>query len=87
MALTDWLLPAGSCLPRALAAQVLLARSGHPTRLCIGATRAAEAAQVQCHAWLEHDQKVILGGADARVHFEPIPISFIRSSARKRGMQ
>lgn len=54
---------ARTCLVRALAAQVLLARRGHPTRLRIGVAK-GEAGQLEAHAWVEKDGKVLIGGTD-----------------------
>ena len=50
-----------TCLTRALAAHLLLARSGHESRLHIGVAR-DERGAFEAHAWLERNQQVILGG-------------------------
>jgi len=49
------------CLPQALVARLLLARSGVPTTMVIGAGRGA--AGFEAHAWLEWQGKVVVGGA------------------------
>lgn len=51
----------GTCLTRALAAQILLARRGHPVLLHIGAVR-EEGEKFLAHAWLECDGRVVIGG-------------------------
>jgi hypothetical protein len=45
---------------RAVAAQWLLARHGHPACLRIG-VRPRAAAPFEAHAWLEHEGRVIIG--------------------------
>jgi len=56
----------GTCLPRALAGQVLLGRYGFPARLHIGIAR-AENGLVEGHAWVERDGNVVLGGIDTDI--------------------
>ena len=51
--------PKATCLVRALAGQALLARRGHPSRLCIGAAKPE--GRFEAHAWLEDDGRAILG--------------------------
>jgi hypothetical protein len=51
----------GTCLSRALAAQVLLARQGHPAVLHIGVLRERKS-QFMAHAWLESGGQVVIGG-------------------------
>jgi len=55
--------PRASCLTQALAAQVLLQRHGVATDLRIGLAR-SEQGQLQGHAWLEHNNQVIIGNSD-----------------------
>ena len=50
-----------TCLAQALAAQVLLARRGHPTLLRIGVVK-DEKEQFQAHAWVESGGKTVIGG-------------------------
>ncbi len=52
---------ARTCLTQALAAQVLLARRGHPALLHIGVTRAQEKEEFEAHAWLESRGEVVIG--------------------------
>lgn len=51
----------GTCLTRALAAQVLLAQRGHPVLLHIGVAR-EEGEKFLAHAWLESAGRVVIGG-------------------------
>ena len=54
--------PGATCLTQALAAQLLLARRGCPSRLKIGVARTPDA-RLRAHAWLESDGLVVLGGS------------------------
>lgn len=53
--------PAATCLVQALAAQLLLGRRGCATQLRIGVAR-GEAGRIEAHAWLEHDDTIVIGG-------------------------
>lgn len=53
--------PRATCLTRAFAAMVLLARHGHPSTLRLGVAK--EDGQVSAHAWLESDGRTIMDGA------------------------
>lgn len=55
--------PATTCLTQALAAQVLLARAGHPVRVHIGVIREA-GGQFAAHAWVESAGRVLIGGTE-----------------------
>jgi Transglutaminase-like superfamily len=50
-----------TCLTRALAAQVLLSRRGHPAVLRIGVVKSA-VGKFEAHAWVESDGRVVIGG-------------------------
>jgi hypothetical protein len=54
--------PGATCLTQALAAQVLLTRAGHPSRVEIGVAK-SEKNQFQAHAWLVLGDQVLIGGA------------------------
>ena len=55
--------PGATCLPQALAAQLMLARHGHPARLRIGvATFAGQ--RLEGHAWVEDADGLVLAGGD-----------------------
>lgn len=73
------LAPATRCLAMALAAQAMLARRGLRARLRVGVARDPKDAEIRGHAWLEHDSRIVLGGAEAASRFEPVPISFLES--------
>ena len=51
------------CLPRALAAHVMLRRRGIANRLCLGVAR--NVGDLDAHAWVEVGGKVIVGGREA----------------------
>ena len=55
--------PRATCLVQALAAQFLLSREGHASRLRIGV--APSPTRLDAHAWLESDGEILLGGAAA----------------------
>lgn len=61
---------ASTCLTRALAAQVLLARRGEVACLRIGVAR--REGRFQAHAWLESQGKVIFGGSELG-GYAPLP--------------
>jgi hypothetical protein len=54
--------PGATCLTQALAAQVLLSRAGHSSRVEIGVAK-DEKHQFQAHAWLVLGDRVLIGGA------------------------
>ena len=53
-----------TCLVQALAARVLLVRRGHQVRLRIGVTKSKEG-RLEAHAWVESEDRSILGGEDS----------------------
>jgi Transglutaminase-like superfamily len=56
--------PGATCLTQALAAQALLARSGHKSHIEIG-VRKNEQRQFLAHAWVVCGDQIIIGGAEA----------------------
>lgn len=65
-----WLLPGGPCLTQALVLQYLLLRRGEAsTRLHIGVARGSED-DLQAHAWVEKDGRVLIGGAASPNSYE-----------------
>jgi hypothetical protein len=63
-----------TCLTQALATQALLARRGVGSRLHVGVVRGA-AGQVEAHAWVERDGRVLVGGTAADVaRFAPLTV-------------
>jgi transglutaminase superfamily protein len=57
----DRVIPQSTCLVRALAAQVLLARRGHASQLRLGVAGVGGRA-FEAHAWLEQGDHVLIGG-------------------------
>lgn len=55
---TNRRLPGITCLPQALAAQLLLARRGHETALRIGVRKDAD---FEAHSWVEYEGTPIVG--------------------------
>jgi hypothetical protein len=53
--------PGATCLAQALAAQVLLGRTGYPARLRIGVAKGEER-KFEAHAWVESQGRVVIGG-------------------------
>lgn len=64
--------PEATCLTQALAAQVLLSRRGHPVHFRLGVAR-SETGEFQAHAWVECQERVVIGGVDAPLRFTPLP--------------
>lgn len=69
--LTAKRIPKASCLTQALAAQTLLQLYGYEARLCIGATL-DENRNLSAHAWITHNQEVILGQLPNLANFKPL---------------
>lgn len=55
--------PGATCLTQALTAQHLMAKAGFASKIRIGVAK-DEAGKVTAHAWLVHEDKVVIGGAD-----------------------
>jgi len=51
----------GNCLVRALTTRTMLARHGHVSRLIVGVAKST-AGDLESHAWLEQDGRVVIGG-------------------------
>jgi hypothetical protein len=64
------LIPGTTCLPRALAAQVLLGRHGHGGELHIGVNKDSQGG-FQAHAWIETEGRVVIGGPEV-TGYKPI---------------
>lgn len=56
------LVPRASCLTQALAAQLLLARSGHRSQIRIGVAKDPDG-RLLAHAWLISDGRIVIGGS------------------------
>jgi len=52
-----------TCLVRAITAQLLLRRAGHPAELYIGVSK-EENGRFRAHAWVEGSGSVIIGGSE-----------------------
>jgi hypothetical protein len=56
--------PAATCLTQAVALQWLLVRSGYAPRIHLGVRKGTEA-RFEAHAWVECNDQVVIGGAEA----------------------
>jgi hypothetical protein len=65
-------LPGVKCLARALTTQVLLNRYGYSSELQIGVAK-SEQGELEAHAWVEYQGKVIIGGLSTLSRFVPLP--------------
>jgi Transglutaminase-like superfamily len=68
-----------TCLTQALAIQVLLHRRGRPANLRIGVAR-GPAGQLQAHAWVESEARIIHGGIEGLTRYTPL------SSLERKGL-
>jgi hypothetical protein len=57
----SYYVPGATCLTQALAAQVLLTRAGHSSRVEIGVAK-NENQQFRAHAWIVLGDRVLIGG-------------------------
>ena len=57
--------PTATCLTQALALQWLLVRSGHTSRIRLGARKGFKG-KFQAHAWVECEGRVVMGGVAAK---------------------
>ena len=60
-----------SCLPQALAAELLLRRHGHPATLRLGVAR-NDGRDFRAHAWVESEGRVVFG-ATHQPGYTPLP--------------
>ena len=63
-----------SCLPRALAAHILLSIRGVPTQLRIGVAP-GDTGQLAAHAWVEDQEGVLVGILPDLSRFTPLPLA------------
>jgi len=61
--------PHASCLPQALAAQILLRGAGIESQLRIGVQKDDG---FRAHAWVERSGTVLIGGADESARYTPV---------------
>jgi len=64
--------PATTCLSQALTVQRLIKSHGYPARLYIGVAK-NETGQLEAHAWVESQDKIIIGGLQDLAHYTPLP--------------
>jgi hypothetical protein len=57
--------PGADCLPRAVAAFLLLKRNGRPATLVLGARASSSGCGFGAHAWTESQGVMVVGGARA----------------------
>lgn len=65
-------MPGVKCLAQALATQVLLRQHGHLADLRIGVAK-SEQGQLQAHAWVESQGKIVSGGLRDLWRYTPLP--------------
>ena len=65
--------PAATCLTQALATRVLLSRLGQPAHLRIGVAKSKKG-QLQAHAWVESQGKIIIGDQPDLSRFAIMPL-------------
>ena len=65
--------PGATCLTQALAARMLLTRSGFASELMFGVARTAEG-ELRAHARLESDGVIVLGGAESGEYTPLAPV-------------
>jgi hypothetical protein len=63
--------PKATCLPRALAAQVLLIQNAYPAELKIGVAR-NEDGKLGAHAWVTSETNILIGNVQDLNHFVPL---------------
>lgn len=66
------------CLARALATQILLARHGYQAQLRIGVAK-GERGQLEAHAWVESQGKIVIGGIKNLGRYTPLPTLEVNS--------
>lgn len=64
--------PRARCLAQAVAARVLLHRSGCPASIRIGVARRGTAG-LSAHAWVEHDGRIVFGAPPRPLRFAVLP--------------
>ncbi len=66
------LVPGATCLPQALTTRVMLERHGIPNELLIGVAKTDDGT-LEAHAWIEVDDKVIIGNLNDLSRFHRMP--------------
>lgn len=63
---TSRLVPKATCLTQSLVVRLLLARSGHDSRIRIGVSNSNDG-KFEAHAWVLYDGLIVIGGTDESV--------------------
>ena len=66
-------IPGVKCLALALATKVLLAHQGYISELRIGVVK-SKSGQLEAHAWVESQGKIVIGGARDLSYYTPLPL-------------
>ncbi|MDJ0797076.1 MAG: lasso peptide biosynthesis B2 protein [Calothrix sp. MO_167.B12] len=70
---SSYYMPGGvKCLARALTTQVLMSRHGYLPELRIGVAK-VEGGQLEAHAWVESQGRVVIGNLTDLSRFTPLP--------------
>lgn len=70
--------PGGAkCLAKALTTQILLNRYGYSHKLCIGVAK-GESQQLEAHAWIEYQGRVLVGGLKDLDRFKPLSVTGVK---------
>lgn len=67
----SWIVPGATCLPSALAAQLLLIQRTYPADLQIGVARNLYG-KLEAHAWVTTENGIIIGGVSDPDHYAPM---------------
>ncbi len=63
---TSRLVPKATCLTQSLVVRLLLARSGHDSKIRIGVSNSDDG-KFEAHAWVIYDGLIVIGGSDDSV--------------------
>ena len=66
-----WIVPGATCLPNALAAQLLLIQHSYPADFKIGVAK-NKFGNLEAHAWVTTENGFIIGGVSDLDHYEPL---------------
>ena len=70
------MMPGGAkCLARALTTQILMGQQNYPYDLCIGVLK-SEAGGLQAHAWIESDDRIVVGWVPEITNYKRLEKSF-----------
>lgn len=85
VSVTSRYVPAANCLPQALAVYTLMKRRGHTADMRIGVTK-GKGDQLEAHAWIENEGRIVIGGSDSPSRFKPLLITYNKEDyERDRG--